>query len=295
MGTFTPRQLLFFNATSGAGSVVTDREEYDSQITIDGSEKIVLHKQIPQAIIPRMSVKKLPDGKKFTFQNFNSKLAVNLNLNLPKSSGNETRLYLSETAGFKPRAGDYFFIFADKTTKDLVIGSVDEKVWIASGGRRSPKGKGENIPSPISVAYAKDDEDHIYQAEIYSTTPVPSKTGTYKREKRSRNVAHGAFKKASYKCEINPKHSTFLLENGFPYIEAHHLVPLSKQSELGVNLDVPENIVALCPNCHRTIHYSEKTIRIENLETLYKRRHVQLSKVEIRVTLSELARMYNCV
>jgi 5-methylcytosine-specific restriction endonuclease McrA len=38
--------------------------------------------------------------------------------------------------------------------------------------------------------------------------------------------------------------------NGEPYLEVHHVMPLSKGG-----LDVMENVIALCPNCHRKTHY----------------------------------------
>ena len=33
-------------------------------------------------------------------------------------------------AGFKPKAGEYWFLFEEDGTKNLFIGSVDESVWV---------------------------------------------------------------------------------------------------------------------------------------------------------------------
>ena len=296
MGVFNSKQLAFFNASIGAGSIVTEREEFDSQITIDTNEKVVLHSHIPQSIISRMSIKKTSSISSFSFIEFSTRKNVSLNLNLPKSKGNETRLYLSESSGFKPRAGDYWFLFEKINTKNLIIGSVDDGVWSASGGvksRSSSRGSAPKIykPPPQST----DDEDHIYQGEIYSSTPAPTKTGTYKREHRDRAVAITSLKNASYKCELTPLHKTFMLESGSPYIEAHHLIPISKQTELRINLDIPENIVALCPNCHRAVHHAEKVTRLAILDKLYLSRKTQLLSAGINHSLSDLARMYNCI
>jgi predicted HNH restriction endonuclease len=38
--------------------------------------------------------------------------------------------------------------------------------------------------------------------------------------------------------------------DGTPYLEVHHIEPLAEGGE-----DVIENTVALCPNCHRKVHY----------------------------------------
>lgn len=37
-----------------------------------------------------------------------------------------------------------------------------------------------------------------------------------------------------------------------PYLETHHIVPLCKGGD-----DVLENVIAVCPNCHRELHYGD--------------------------------------
>jgi 5-methylcytosine-specific restriction enzyme A len=291
MSKFTARQNSFFNASNGAGSIVTIREEYDSQVTLDASEKQVLHLKIPQRLIPRGPVTNLPTGSKFRFYNLNLSSPVDLNLNLPKRIGNETRLYLSDSADFKPDPGDYWFIFLHAQTKELIIGSLDEVAWVASGGAVN----GSPIPRVLKPAVPIDDEeDHLYQADVYNTSPAASTSITYKKENRSKTTAIKAIKAASYRCEIDSTHRTFNTSGGTPYIEAHHIVPISQQSILGVNLDVPANIVALCPNCHRAVHYSEKSERIKHLENLFLARLTRLKTAKIDLSLFELAQMYNC-
>ena len=294
MGLFTLKQRKFFNASVGAGSVVTPREESDSQITVDLEEKTVLHAHISASTIPRMSIKKLSTPSKFSFKNFQTGATVQLNLNLPKPKGNETRLYLSEMAGFKPKAGEYWFLFEENGTKNLFIGSVDDSVWAASVGDFLPSSK--QLPPKYQPApHDADQEDHIYQTQIYSSTPSTPKTGIYKKEHRDRAVALRSIQNASHKCELDVAHKTFTLETGLPYVEAHHLVPIAKQTELGVNLDIPQNIVALCPNCHRAVHHAEKVTRLELLQTLFSMRGSELQSAGIKISLIELAKMYNCL
>jgi 5-methylcytosine-specific restriction protein A len=40
--------------------------------------------------------------------------------------------------------------------------------------------------------------------------------------------------------------------NGSPYLEVHHVVPLAEGGE-----DSIENATALCPNCHRELHFGK--------------------------------------
>lgn len=41
--------------------------------------------------------------------------------------------------------------------------------------------------------------------------------------------------------------------DGTPYLEVHHIVPLAEDGE-----DTVENAIALCPNCHREVHFGSK-------------------------------------
>ena len=40
---------------------------------------------------------------------------------------------------------------------------------------------------------------------------------------------------------------------------------IAKQTELGINLDIPQNIVVLCPNCLLAVHHAEKVTRSDVL------------------------------
>lgn len=44
-----------------------------------------------------------------------------------------------------------------------------------------------------------------------------------------------AKEQAGWRCEINPKHETFIAEsNDKPYVEAHHLIPMAVQDHLTI-------------------------------------------------------------
>ena len=58
----------------------------------------------------------------------------------------------------------------------------------------------------------------------------------------------------------------FEKDDSSAYVEIHHLVPLSEGGE-----DTPNNTAALCPNCHRAIHYSnQRSALLEKLVSLLK-------------------------
>jgi len=53
------------------------------------------------------------------------------------------------------------------------------------------------------------------------------------------------------RCNLCRKRAPFLRrEDGAPYLEVHHVVPLAQGGE-----DTLENAIAVCPNCHRKAHY----------------------------------------
>jgi 5-methylcytosine-specific restriction protein A len=52
-------------------------------------------------------------------------------------------------------------------------------------------------------------------------------------------------------CGKCKNHAPFLRKkDGRPYLEVHHLIPLSQGGE-----DELSNVIALCPNCHREFHF----------------------------------------
>ncbi len=58
--------------------------------------------------------------------------------------------------------------------------------------------------------------------------------------------------RAKGKCELCRESAPFDRADGTPYLEVHHVIPLSE-----IGPDSVENAVALCPNCHRRCHHSK--------------------------------------
>lgn len=98
---------------------------------------------------------------------------------------------------------------------------------------------------------------------------------------------------AEFKCEIDESHTSFLsAKSGKPFMEAHHLIPIHHQDSFEVNLDVVENIVSLCPNCHRAIHLGEIRPRGALISVLYEKKKVDLRRAELRLSKAELKKLY---
>lgn len=70
---------------------------------------------------------------------------------------------------------------------------------------------------------------------------------------RSPYVVAFVLKRSKGKCELCERDAPFIKDNGEMYLEVHHLKSLSKGGT-----DLLENAAALCPNCHRKLHYAKE-------------------------------------
>ena len=87
---------------------------------------------------------------------------------------------------------------------------------------------------------------------------------------RDRIIVEQVLQSDKYLCEVDPKHKTFIARrNDQPYLEGHHLIPLARQKEFKVSLDVYANIIGLCPNCHRLLHFGKQTEIRDILKPIY--------------------------
>lgn len=110
-------------------------------------------------------------------------------------------------------------------------------------------------------------------------------------QSRDRQIAFNALMYSKFMCEIDPDHNTFIRRSrNERYMEPHHLIPLSQHKKFDVSLDVEENIVSLCSNCHNLLHYGRDYEVL--LKKLYDERKDLLESAGIYVTYDELVSMY---
>lgn len=143
----------------------------------------------------------------------------------------------------------------------------------------------DNIDAKIRK---KPTETPTYQGKPKKKPPKVSSSKAYPRDT---NTALNALAIADYKCEVDPKHPTFIRKkNNLPYTEPHHLIPMAYSDNFDLSLDVEENIVSLCSHCHNQIHYG-KDIEII-LQPLYEQRKDMLARVGLYIKYAELLKMY---
>lgn len=109
---------------------------------------------------------------------------------------------------------------------------------------------------------------------------------------RNQEFVKQAKVRASWKCELDNQHVTFVSSTGRPYVEGHHLIPLFAQDLFNVDLDFTDNIVALCPLCHARIHNEDFPNRVDIIDRLLLLRSDKFRKLGLIISRKELIDLY---
>ena len=132
----------------------------------------------------------------------------------------------------------------------------------------------ENIYSPIQQISANPKanhlEDYVEQPESIKENPLEhlraaaydvavdeietSKT-TAKTRARNKKIRAYAIERSKGICEACDDPAPFTTRNGNPYLEVHHMKPVSEGGP-----DHPINVAAICPNCHRRTEKSQDSV-----------------------------------
>lgn len=141
------------------------------------------------------------------------------------------------------------------------------------------------------VISSLDVDSNLVLEPDYQPTPKAGKIDSETHKfKRNEQLAKNALARAQYKCSIDSNHSSFETKNGNQYMEAHHLIPLSKQDDFEYSLDVDANVVCLCPNCHKKLHYGKDVE--DMLKALYEDRKDKLLSSGIEINFEDLLELY---
>lgn len=149
--------------------------------------------------------------------------------------------------------------------------------WL--GGLRPAKNVGANVAAQIEELIAEIEGTSVVpvvQFEIVvrddmkkEKLPQPpgnhvpkTITSTVTQYERDPAVKAWVLKHANGVCERCNLPAPFLGADGLPYLEVHHVRKLAEKGS-----DTTNNVVAICPNCHRELHYSGQAKEL--VEELY--------------------------
>jgi len=286
--------IKFFQAEVGAFSPVTDREAGgDKSVTVVAEDKAVIERCYPLDSFIRKGGA-APVGKPER-HNFNVYNLINgdhevhaLPIKYPKKDKDEIRLYFLRETGFYPLPNTTWFIFTRAGEPFPFIGFMPNTDWA-----RVP----EEIQRRQEFEFNSqlDNEDDNYQRDLHDPSPRTQATAQQVlRYPRNAELARQVIRASGYLCQINPDHQTFdSASTDERYMEAHHLVLVSSADKFPlVPLDVKPNIISLCPNCHRAIHFADSSTKKALLRALFTQRSVALTQVGINTSLEALCEMY---
>ena len=143
--------------------------------------------------------------------------------------------------------------------------SLHGREWIK--GLRPAENVGTNVIKQIEKILSQIEKRPLEQKIIFESevqailkkNPIEIPTGVIKPKKKEtisftheRSAKNKAWILHNSKgvCEICLKPAPFKTKNGVSYLEVHHVKRLCDGGS-----DTPQNTVALCPNCHKEIHY----------------------------------------
>lgn len=182
----------------------------------------------------------------------------------------------------------YYLIGENRTFEDL------NKELLAHNDRKFIETETEEEVYQANIEEILVKEDYLYEEEVASTKPkaIKTKEGEAKWPRDS-EISATAIVKANFQCEVDPTHRTFTSnKTKRQFMEAHHLIPMQFQNIFNNSLDKVANIICLCPNCHRQIHYGTSDEKEDLIEKLYRKAERELIKVGINIDLNDLKNLY---
>lgn len=135
----------------------------------------------------------------------------------------------------------------EKNIRDVYIFPLQIK-----GGKRPPLLKKELLESKEEIVRKK--AHKLSLEELEAQVKYSHKEGG-KREvitsvyERNQHITEYAKQKSKGICQLCNQPAPFCDHSGEPFLETHHIIPLANEGT-----DSIENVVALCPNCHRKMH-----------------------------------------
>lgn len=167
-----------------------------------------------------------------------------------EADGRQLHLFESHGDGYVTYVGEYEFERSKREELPDRNGDMRNAIrflLVPAGGRE--------------IDIGADDPDDLTEEELYEkakesardssgdTGTTTSRT-TYSRSELLKRFARRA---ADGVCQGCGEDAPFVDGSGAPFLEVHHLF---RRSDGGA--DDPDNVVALCPNCHRRAHYGRE-------------------------------------
>jgi len=199
-------------------------------------------------------------------------VASNENPDIPKSQGTEPELELGSSSGKVDSEGDVPgpnnldskdtipTQTANKTeSKSNVVVEKPEKTEVTTKSSITTDDQSDKV----DVRHRSVDSQELVEKrqraeEAANKSPKRDIERTVgSNYSRSPAIKDYAKARANGVCEYCKEPAPFETDDGEPYLEAHHVDELGEGGE-----DHPDKVVALCPSCHKEIHYGQRGDKI---------------------------------
>ena len=211
-------------------------------------------------------------------------------IDIIKTNNLPTLIPIEDIRDISPHFNYKFRNIALKTTI-IPLSEIDYE-YILALGNNVFSDFGDNFAAIIDVINAD-----ISVTKVGPKPPPEKFSNTTTTYNRNPNFALEALNKSEYKCELEDlgnSHVTFTSQiTGRNFMEAHHLIPMKVQYKFKNSLDVPGDIISLCPNCHKLLHFGESAARKKKVIKLYEKRKTILEQWGIGISLEDLIEIYS--
>ena len=155
----------------------------------------------------------------------------------------------------EPRMGHAFISEWLEVNDRVVIGNVGNELFAA-------KETGSRTDEDLSQELAKKAKPSTVFALAQKAKGKPPKKAVVRDDfQRNPYVVAAAIIRSNGDCEMpNCDRELFLRDDATPYLEVHHVVPLGEGGE-----DALANVAALCPHCHRELHFGKKRLVLRGI------------------------------
>jgi hypothetical protein len=160
-----------------------------------------------------------------------------------------------------PRTGNRYSKVTGESIADLIAWAKANMPWLKPLGQENYcKICTPSDDSPVEAAPTADFDEYMLRADrLLGRGRVPRPQGVLKPEAiegtnvvfyRDPAVRAWVLQRAKGLCELCETQAPFVTDDEIPYLESHHIIMLSEGGP-----DTPSNTAAVCPNCHRNLHY----------------------------------------
>jgi 5-methylcytosine-specific restriction protein A len=177
--------------------------------------------------------------------------------------------------------------YPNLTTKIItyIEGILDEKDLIDDDFEEQEEIQKADVPTPSEIQGS---------ANRPLSTVIGERGESVRKDMR---YSKAALVQAKYTCQLDSTHKTFTTARGVPYMEGHHLIPCTlvnarRFEKEGKNIDCVENIVCICPNCHRAVHFGDKPTKKAIIKVMYNQQAKRLLRAGITITEEGLLSLY---